>query len=271
MGHGSRWRCRWAAYRRSCGVPDAPTADPVPDAHRTKVKRSGRRCPSAHLPRLASDPQAALPHSAVAVLAVRPPDYFPPVAHAALLAQAGAVVIADTFAFSRQATHNRARILTSQGAQWLTVPRGHAPVGTPLGPSAVADDGWPRRHVRALRTAYGMAPFAEALLPEVEALLGRPARLDRRARGGHDGVDDPPPRRHGRRRAWRPACPARPPRSPTSGTRRAGPPCSRSRPSATVPRSPAPRRRRGVGLRRAAAPAGLAVAPTRQPALSALA
>jgi hypothetical protein len=105
------------------------------------------------------------------VLTVRPPDYFPPAAHAALLATADRVVLADTFAFSRQATHNRARILTSQGAQWITVPRGHAPVGTPLGAVAVVADGWPRRHLRALRAAYGMAPFAEALLPEVEAIL----------------------------------------------------------------------------------------------------
>lgn len=108
------------------------------------------------------------------MLAVRPPDYFPPVAHAALLAQADAVVIADTFAFSRQSTHNRTRILTSQGAQWLTVPRGHAPVGTSLTDVPAVADGWPRRHVRALRTAYGMAPFAEALLPEIEALLAGP-------------------------------------------------------------------------------------------------
>lgn len=109
-----------------------------------------------------------------AVLAVRPPDYFPPAAHAALLAQADAVILADTFAFSRQATHNRARILTSQGVRWLTVPRGHAPVGTPLRDVPVVADGWPRRHVRTLATAYGMAPFAEALVPEVEALIVGP-------------------------------------------------------------------------------------------------
>ncbi|HEX8297647.1 MAG TPA: WbqC family protein [Rubricoccaceae bacterium] len=108
------------------------------------------------------------------MLAVRPPDYFPPAAHAALLATADRVVLADTFAFSRQATHNRARILTSQGAQWITVPRTHAPVGTPLRGVEVVPDGWPRRHLRSLRAAYGMAPFTEALLPEIAALLAVP-------------------------------------------------------------------------------------------------
>ncbi len=105
------------------------------------------------------------------MLAVRPPDYFPPAAHAALLASAGRVVLADTFAFSRQSTHNRARIATSQGPQWMTVPRTRAAVGTPLDRVEVVADGWPRKHVRTLRSAYGMAPFAEHLLPEVEALL----------------------------------------------------------------------------------------------------
>ncbi len=87
---------------------------------------------------------------------------------------ASRVVVADTFAFSRQATHNRARIRTATGSQWLTVPRQHAPVGTPLLAVGVVGDGWPRRHRHALRTAYGMAPFYEHLAPEIDALLAEP-------------------------------------------------------------------------------------------------
>ena len=108
------------------------------------------------------------------MLVVRPPDYFPPAAHAALLAWAGRVVVADTFAFSRQGTHNRARILTAQGPQWVTVPRQHAPVGTALARVGVVDDGWARRHLRALRSAYGMAPFVDWVLDDVGALLAGP-------------------------------------------------------------------------------------------------
>lgn len=108
------------------------------------------------------------------MLAVRPPDYFPPAAHAALLASAERVVLADTFAFSRQTTHNRTRIGTSQGPQWITVPRAREPVGTPMDRVAVAPGDWARKHARALRSAYGMAPFAEHLLPEIEALLREP-------------------------------------------------------------------------------------------------
>jgi hypothetical protein len=108
------------------------------------------------------------------VLVVRPPDYFPPVDHAALLARASRVVLADTFAFSRQAMHNRARVLTAQGPQWVTVPRRHAPIGTALARVDVVDDGWARRHVRSLRTAYGMAPYVDWVMVDVEALLRGP-------------------------------------------------------------------------------------------------
>ena len=113
-----------------------------------------------------------LPPTALTVL--RPPDFFPPAAHAALLASATQVVLLDTLAFSRQSTHNRTRVLTSQGPLWLSVPRRHAPVGTPLTRVAVVYDGWPGRHLRALRSAYGMAPFVDWVLADVEALLGAP-------------------------------------------------------------------------------------------------
>lgn len=106
-------------------------------------------------------------------LAVRPPEYFPRLEVAALLVVADRVVLADTFAFSRQAAHNRMRIVTSQGLQWLTVPRRSGPVGLPMREVGVVDDGWARRHRQAIRTAYGMAPYYEHYADDVAALLTR--------------------------------------------------------------------------------------------------
>lgn len=108
------------------------------------------------------------------MLAVRPPEFFPRLPVAALLLAADRVVLADTFAFSRQGAHNRARICTATGAQWLTVPRQHAPVGMPLRAVGVVDDGWARRHGHALRTAYGMAPYYDHYAPDVANLLAGP-------------------------------------------------------------------------------------------------
>ena len=106
--------------------------------------------------------------------ALRPPEFFPTPEVAALLLAAERVVLADTLPFSRQSAHNRARVWASGGAQWLSVPRRHSGRQRPLAEVEIVRDGWRRKHVHALRTAYGMAPFAEHVLPEVEALLAQP-------------------------------------------------------------------------------------------------
>ena len=107
--------------------------------------------------------------------AVRAPEYLPRLPFAALLLAADRVLLGDTFRFSRQSAQNRARIRTSQGAQWLSVPRVHA--GTPLAllDLAVVDDGWRVQHARAVRVAYGMAPFYEHYAPSLAALWAEPA------------------------------------------------------------------------------------------------
>ena len=105
--------------------------------------------------------------------AVRPPEYFPRLPYAALLLRAERFVLADTFPFSRQGAHNRARVRAAAGPQWLTIPRRHAGRPTALCETGVVADGWARRHLHALRAAYGQAPFYEHVAPELAALLGR--------------------------------------------------------------------------------------------------
>ncbi|WP_412062603.1 WbqC family protein [Rubrivirga sp. IMCC45206] len=105
------------------------------------------------------------------MIAVRPPEFAPRLEYAALLLTADWVVLADTFAFSRQGGHNRTRIGTGQGPQWLTVPRRHGGVGVPMTEVPVVDDGWRRQHRAALRAAYGRAAFYEHVAPEWAAVL----------------------------------------------------------------------------------------------------
>lgn len=114
----------------------------------------------------------------MSLVAVRPPEYFPRLEVAALLLAADRFVVADTFPFSRQSHHNRTRIRAVNGMQWLSIPRRHA--GRPLSliEVEVVDDGWRRRHLAAIRAAYGMAPFFDHVMPDLEDLLGdAPASL----------------------------------------------------------------------------------------------
>lgn len=93
------------------------------------------------------------------MIAIRAPEYLPRLPSAALLLAADRIVLADTFRFSRQGHQNRARIRTSQGAMWLSVPRTHAGRPLQIREMPVPDDGWRVRHTRGLEAAYGMAPF----------------------------------------------------------------------------------------------------------------
>ena len=111
------------------------------------------------------------------VTAVRPPEFAPRLAYAALLLAADRVVLADTFAFSRQSGQNRARVRSSQGPQWLTVPRRHGGLGVALTDVEIVEDGWRGRHRKALRAAYGMAPFYEHVAPTWDAVLDTPGPL----------------------------------------------------------------------------------------------
>ena len=105
---------------------------------------------------------------------VRPPEYLPRLPVAALLLRAERVVLADTFAFSRQGAQNRARVQTAAGPRWLSVPRRHVGETTAIRALPLVDDGWRRRHLHTVRAAYGMAPFVDHYLPDLEALLAEP-------------------------------------------------------------------------------------------------
>ena len=115
--------------------------------------------------------------------AIRPPEYLARLPVAALLLAADRFVVADTFRFSRQGAHNRARVQTAAGPRWLSVPREHtssrrsaaAPgAGVALCALGVVEGRWRRRHVHAVRAAYGMAPFYDHYAPDLEALLAEP-------------------------------------------------------------------------------------------------
>lgn len=73
--------------------------------------------------------------------------------------------------YVRQSRHNRTRIRTPQGAQWLTIPVQKGQLGLSIAETQVsrAQDWW-RNHRKALRYNYGSSPFYSHYAPAIEAL-----------------------------------------------------------------------------------------------------
>lgn len=116
------------------------------------------------------NPAGAFP---LRIAAIHQPGYLPWAGYFAKMMQADVFCHLDNVQFTKNGWQNRNRIKTARGAQWLTVPvrRRH-----PQAIREVEIDGrtdWARRHLQALRTNYGRAPFFATVFPALEEVLSR--------------------------------------------------------------------------------------------------
>ena len=103
------------------------------------------------------------------------PDYFPEPGFWAVVLRADRVVLSTGAQYVRQSLHNRARIRTSQGSQWLTVPVRRGQLGASIAETLTSQDhDWWRQHRKALRFNYGKTPFYEHYQPELDGLAWQP-------------------------------------------------------------------------------------------------
>ncbi|WP_038937120.1 WbqC family protein [Bradyrhizobium japonicum] len=90
-----------------------------------------------------------------------------------LIGQCDEYVIYDRMQFVKRHWHNRNRIKTANGVEWLTIPvitkgRFDQPIDEVL-----IEKSWAEKHWRALELAYRRAPFFEALAPLVRGWYER--------------------------------------------------------------------------------------------------
>ncbi|MGY0572845.1 WbqC family protein [Bradyrhizobium sp. RDM12] len=90
-----------------------------------------------------------------------------------LIGQCDEYVIYDRMQFVKRHWHNRNRIKTANGIEWLTIPvitkgRFSQPIDEVL-----IEKPWAEKHWRALELAYRHAPFFDALAPRVQAWYER--------------------------------------------------------------------------------------------------
>ncbi len=86
----------------------------------------------------------------------------------AMMRCADCVVLADTYQYSRQSFHNRARVRTPQGWQWLTVPLVGGQHGRPIRETEIDNrTPWRERHARSIRYNYSSAPFYDYYIDQL--------------------------------------------------------------------------------------------------------
>lgn len=97
-----------------------------------------------------------------------PPDYLPEAPFWAAALRADTVQLISGAQYVRQSRHNRARVRTPSGAQWLTIPVNRGQFGRPIKDTRISPEGdWWRHHAKALQYNYGATPFFEHLMPEL--------------------------------------------------------------------------------------------------------
>jgi hypothetical protein len=101
-----------------------------------------------------------------------------------LIGRCDEYVIFDRAQFTKRHWHNRNRIKTANGVQWLTIPvvtKGH--FDQPLDEVEIETSGsgkqWAERHWCAIELAYRRAPFFESFAPTVKSWYERAERESR--------------------------------------------------------------------------------------------
>jgi hypothetical protein len=108
------------------------------------------------------------------IVAVHQPNYLPYLGFFQKMANADVLIFFDTALFSRQlGFHNRNRIKTPIGAQWITVPIQHSTVAT-MRDVRIAGTDWARQHRKMIEANYRRAPFFESYSTELRAALKKP-------------------------------------------------------------------------------------------------
>src|SRR5437773_10247456 len=108
------------------------------------------------------------------IVTIHQPNYLPYLGFFHKMANADVLVLYDTAQYSKQlGFHNRNRIKTPQGAQWLTVPVQHSTLRA-LRDVQIVDGPWALRHRQALDANYRRAPYYAFYEKEIHAVLEKP-------------------------------------------------------------------------------------------------
>lgn len=96
------------------------------------------------------------------MIAVCPPEYFPPLAYTALIHHVDHFVLADTFRYRGQSFQKRSKLRNAQGTHWVTIPLFGQPKGAPFQSIDIETGGrWREKHWRSFMYDYRTTMYFE--------------------------------------------------------------------------------------------------------------
>ncbi len=105
-------------------------------------------------------------------VAIHQPNYFPWLGYFYKMLQTDIFIFLDTVQFSKNSYQNRVKIMTSQGAQWLTQPVSTAGnFGILTCEVQFAEEKWPEKHFKMLKSNYARAAYWKDYEEEIFTLL----------------------------------------------------------------------------------------------------
>jgi hypothetical protein len=105
------------------------------------------------------------------IVAIHQPQYLPWIGYFHKMLSADAFCYLDNVQYKKNEWQNRNRIRSADGWQWLTVPVTYR-YPQRIGEVGVNNDvNWGRKHLQALRTSYGRAPYFDRYFPCFEGIL----------------------------------------------------------------------------------------------------
>ncbi|MFE9913404.1 WbqC family protein [Streptomyces clavifer] len=109
------------------------------------------------------------------ILSAHQPAYLPWIGYFAKIAASDAFVLHDQSRIGRANMLHRNRIGTADGPLLLTIPLDHAGLRAelPLNEIRLLDDGWRRKHWKAIQMAYRRAPYFEQHAEFLAGYYGR--------------------------------------------------------------------------------------------------
>ncbi len=107
-------------------------------------------------------------------VAIHQPDFLPYLGFFHKMLSADVFVLYDTAQYSRRGYHNRNRIKTSRGVDWITVPVRLSGISPICEVEVDNTQQWQRRLWRKIQVNYGRAPYFGSLAGDVETVIKRP-------------------------------------------------------------------------------------------------